>query len=181
MFWFVHRWRQFRTFRSQFGNISLQVVPGNRHHDHVTKIFLRDEPLAYCFPPCTTGQREGEFREYATMQLRSGCCVMALDGSTVVGACLNRPLTRDEVILNSVPPSFGPGMNWHSICFQYHYVFQHVLQGVSDKKWGESFVATRDTKVLWPSQENDFDLDSDLLVGNQMDIFVLNSNWCSLS
>jgi len=55
-------------------------------------------------------------------------------------------------------------------------VLQHVLQGVSDKEWGESFVATRDTKVLWPSQENDFDLDSDLLVGNQMDIFVLNSN-----
>ena len=86
----------------------------NRHHDvldHVTKIFLRDEPLAQCFPPCTTGQREREFREYATMQLRSGFCVMALDGSTVVGACLNRPLARDEVMLSSVPSSVGPGMD----------------------------------------------------------------------
>jgi len=88
-----------------------QVVPGNRHHDHVTKIFVCDGPLVQCFPPCTTGQREREFRKYATMHLRSGCCVMAVDGSTVVGACLNRPLTRDEVMLNSVPPSVGPGMN----------------------------------------------------------------------
>jgi len=80
--------------------------------DHVTKIILRDEPLAQCFPPCTTGQRAQESREYATMQLRSGCCIMALGGSTVVGACLhNRPVTRDEVKLNSVPPSVGPGMN----------------------------------------------------------------------
>ena len=126
-------------------------------------------------------ERELEFREYATMLLRSGCCVMALDGSTVVGACLNRPLTRGEVMLNSVPPSVGPGMNWHSICFQYQYVFQHVLLDVSDKEWGEQFVATRDTKVLWSSQGNDFDLDRDLLVGSQMVSFVLNSNWCSLS
>jgi len=89
-------------------------VPENRHHDvldHVTKIFLRDEPLAHFFLTHTTGQREREIREYATLQLRSGCCVMALDGSTVVGACLNRPLKRDEVMLNSVPPSVGPGMN----------------------------------------------------------------------
>ena len=89
-------------------------MPENCHHnvlDHVTKIFLRDEPLAHCFPPCTTGQREREFREYATTQLRSGFCVMALDGSTVVGACLNRPVTRDYVMSNSVPPSVGPGMN----------------------------------------------------------------------
>jgi len=159
-------------------------VPENRHHDvldHVNKIFLRDEPLAHCFLPCTTGQRQQKFCEYATMQLRSGCCVMALDGSTVVGACLNRPLTRDEVMLNSVPPSVGPGMNWHSICFQYQYVFQHVLLGVSDKEWGEQFVATRDTKVLWPSQENDFDLESGLPVGSLMVSYVLNSNWCSLS
>jgi GNAT superfamily N-acetyltransferase len=33
---------------------------------------------------------------------------MALDGSTIVGAGLNRPLTRDEVMLSSVPPSLGP-------------------------------------------------------------------------
>jgi len=111
---FLCRFGQFCTFRSQSGNISLHVVPENRLHDvldHVTKIFLRDEPLVQCFPPCTTGQREQEFREYATKQLRSGCSVMALDGSTVVGACLNRPLTRDEVMLSSVPPSLGPGMN----------------------------------------------------------------------
>ena len=38
-------------------------------------------------------------------------------------------------------------------------MFQHILLGVSDKEWGEKkFVATRDTKVLWPSQENNFDL-----------------------
>ena len=68
------------------------------------------------------------------MLLRSGCCVMALDGSTVVGACLNGPLTRDEVMLNSVPPSVGAGMNWHSNSFKYQYVFQHILLGVSDKE-----------------------------------------------
>jgi hypothetical protein len=114
MFSFVCRLGQFCTFRSQFGNIWLHVVSENGHHDvldHVTKIVLSDEPFANCFPPCTTGQREREFREYATMQLRSGCCFMALDGSTVDGVCLNRPLTRDEVMLNSVPPSVGPGMN----------------------------------------------------------------------
>jgi hypothetical protein len=171
MFSFVCHFRQFCTFRSQFGNISLHVVPENRHHDvldHVTKIFLRDEPLAQCFPPCTTGQREREFREYATMQLRSGCCVMALDGSTVIGACLNRPLTRDEVMLNSVPTSVGPGMNWHFICFEYQHVFKHILLGVSNTELGEqNFVATRDTKLLFPSQENDFNLDSDIRVGSQ--------------
>jgi len=47
--------------------------------DHVTKTILRDEPLKQCFLPCTTGQRKQYFRNYATMQLRSGCCVMALD------------------------------------------------------------------------------------------------------
>ena len=114
MFSFVCRLGQFDTFKSQFGDFSLHVVPEKRHHDvlhHVTIIFLRDEPLAQYFPPCTTGQRERDFREYATMQLRSGCCVMALDGSTVVGVCLNRPLTRDDVMSNSLPPSVGPGMN----------------------------------------------------------------------
>ena len=150
-------------------------MPENRHHevlDHVTKIFLRDEPLVHSFPPCTTGKREREFREYATMQLRSGCCVMALDGSTVVGACLNRPLTRDEVMLNPVPPSVGPGMNWHSNCFKYQYVFQHIVLGVSDTEWGkQKFVMTRDTKLLWPSEENDFDLDGDLRVESQMSSF----------
>jgi hypothetical protein len=78
-------------------------MPENRNHgvlEDVTKIILYDESLAQCFPPCTTGQREQEFRENAIMQLRSGCCVMALDGSTVVGACLNRHPTRDEVMLN---------------------------------------------------------------------------------
>ena len=100
--------------RSHFGKILLHVVHQNRHHDvldHVTKIFLHHEPLAQCFPPCTTAQNEREFPEYVTMQLRNDCYFRALDGSTVVGACLNRPLTREEVMLNSVPPSVGPGMN----------------------------------------------------------------------
>jgi hypothetical protein len=137
--------------------------------EDVTKIILYDEPLAQCFPPYTTGEREQEFHEYATMQLRSACCVMALDGSTVVGACHNRPLTRDEMILNSVPPSVGPGTNWHSDCFKYQYVFQHILLGVWDREWGEQqFVVTRDTKLLWQSQENDFDLYSDLRMESQM-------------
>jgi hypothetical protein len=112
MFSFVRRFRQFCTFRLQFGNISLRVVPENCHHDvlnHVTTTFLHDEPIAQCFPPCTTGQREQEFREYTTMQLRS-VCVMALDGSTIIAARLNRPLTTDKVMLNSVPPSVGPSM-----------------------------------------------------------------------
>jgi len=155
---------QFSTFRSQFGNISLHVVPENRHHDvldHVTKIFLRDEPLVQCFPPCTTGRREREFREYATVQLRSGCCVMALDGSTVVGACLNRPLTRDQVMLSSVSPSVGPGTNWLSNCFIYRYVFQLILLGVSDKEVGQTEVccdkrhkatAAISGERLWPWQ-----------------------------
>ena len=81
-------------------------MPENRHHDvldHVTKIFLRDGSLVQCFPPCTTGQREREFRDYATLQLRSGCCVMALDGSTVVGACLNRLTPNDPYMGRTVP------------------------------------------------------------------------------
>ena len=172
MFSFVYCLGQFCTFRSQFANISLHVVPENRHHnvlDQVTKNFLRDEPLVQCFPPCATGQREREFHEYATLQLRSGCCVMALDGSTIVGACLNWPLTRDQVMLSSVPPSVGPGMNWHCNCFKYQYVFQLILLGVSDKEWSkQKFVVTWDTKLLWPSQENDFDLDSEVRVGSQM-------------
>jgi hypothetical protein len=184
MFSFVFRLGKFCTFRSQFGNIFLHVVPEYRHHDvldHVTKIFLRDEPLSHCFPPCTTGQREREFREYATMQLRSGCCVMALDASTVVGACLNRPLTRDDVMSNSMPPSVGPGMNWHYNCFKYQNVFQHFLLDVSDKEWGkQKFVSTRDTKLLWPFQENGFDLDSDLRVGSHIvRSYVLPSPLCS--
>jgi hypothetical protein len=37
--------------------------------------------------------------------------------------------------------------------------------GVSNKEWGEQkLVAKRDTTLLWPSQENNFDLD-------------LNSEW----
>jgi hypothetical protein len=84
------------------------------------------------------------------MQLRSGCCVMALDGSTVIGACLNRPLTRDDVMLNSVPTSVGPGMNWHFNCFNYQYVFKHVLLGVSNSELGEqNFVATTDAELLF--------------------------------
>ena len=64
---------------SQFGNISLHVVRENGHHDrlhHVMKKFLRDEPLAQRFSPSTIGQRERELRQYATMQLHSGSCVM---------------------------------------------------------------------------------------------------------
>jgi len=137
--------------------------------DHVTKIFLRDEPLAQCFPPCTTTQNEREYREYMTMHLRSGCWIMAPNGSIVFGACLNRSLTRDEVMLNSVPPSLGPGMKWHSNCFKYQYVFQNIVLGVSDREWGKhEFAGTWDTKLLCPSQENDFDLDSDLRQESQM-------------
>jgi hypothetical protein len=109
------------------------------------------------------------------------CCFMALDGSVVVGAWLNRPLTRDEVMLNSVPLSVGQGMNWHSDCFKYQYVFQRSVLGVSYRAWGkQKFVATIETVLLWPSQENDFDLDSDLRVGSQILVFF-NSNGYSLS
>jgi hypothetical protein len=175
---------QFCTLKSQFRNTPLRVVTENRHHDvlhHVTKIFLRHKPLAQCKPPCTTRQNEREFHEYATLQFRNACCFMALDGSAVVGACLNRPLSRDEVMLNPVPPSVCPGMNWHSDCFKYQLVFQYILLSVSYREWGKQiFVATRDTKLLWPSEKNDFDLDSDKRVGSQMSI-LFNSNLCSLS
>ena len=179
VFSFVCRLLQFCTSRSQFGNIWLHVVPENGHHDvldHVTKIFLRDEPFAQ-FPAIYYGQKEREFREYTTMHIHSGCCVMAVDGSTVVGACLNRPLTRDEVMFNSVPPSVGPGTNWLSNCFKYQYVFQHIVLGVSDREWGkQKSVATRDTKLQWPSQENDFVLGSKFRVGSQMSIFFWTLN-----
>jgi hypothetical protein len=33
---------------------------------------------------------------------------MALEGSAVVGACLNRPLTRDQVMGCAMPSSVGP-------------------------------------------------------------------------
>jgi hypothetical protein len=91
----------------------VELVPESHYCDvldHITPIFLRDEPLSQCFPPCTTGRRECDFREYADTQLRSGMCVMALEGSTVVGACLNRPLTRDQVMGQSLLSSDGPGM-----------------------------------------------------------------------
>ena len=114
MFLFVCRLGNLCTLRSHFGNIPIRVALEYRHHDvldNVTKIFIRDKNLGYCLPPCTTKQREREFREYATMELRYDCFVVALDGSAVFGACLNRPLTREEVMLNSVPPSVSPGMN----------------------------------------------------------------------
>jgi len=48
-------------------------------------------------------------------------------------------------------------------------VFQHIVLGVSDREWGKhEFAGTRDTKLQWPSEENDFDLDNKLRVGNQM-------------
>ncbi|XP_023715533.1 uncharacterized protein LOC111868792 isoform X1 [Cryptotermes secundus] len=100
-----------RNANSKSGAMSVHLVPESRYCDvlnHITPIFLRDEPLSQCFPPCTTGQRERDFREYADMQLRSGLCVMALEGSSVVGACLNRPLTRDQVMGCSLPSSVGP-------------------------------------------------------------------------
>jgi hypothetical protein len=100
------------AFRSKSGPISVELVPQSRYCDvldHITPIFLRDEPLSQCFPPCTTGRRERDFREYAGTQLRSGLCVMALEGSAVVGACLNRPLTRDQVMGCAMPSSVDPG------------------------------------------------------------------------
>ena len=51
-------------------------------------------------------------------------------------------------------------------------MFQHIVLGVSDTEWGkQKFVMTRDTKLLWPSEENDFDLDGDLRVESQMSSF----------
>jgi len=51
-------------------------------------------------------------------------------------------------------------------------VFQHIVLGVSDREWGkQKSVATRDTKLQWPSQENDFVLGSKFRVGSQMSIF----------
>ncbi|XP_069685493.1 arylalkylamine N-acetyltransferase-like 2 isoform X2 [Periplaneta americana] len=90
------------------GAISIQPVSESYYAeviDHVTPIFLRDEPLSQCFPPCTTGRRERDFRNYAEQQLRSGLCVVALDGGTVVGACLNRPLSKEQVMNYPLPPS----------------------------------------------------------------------------
>ena len=65
--------------------------------NHMTPIFMRDEPLSSCFPSCTTGKRESDFRKYAEIQLWSGFSVMALDGTQVVGASLNKLITKDEV------------------------------------------------------------------------------------
>jgi hypothetical protein len=106
--------RKFFNLRSKSSVICVQQVPESRYHDvldHTTSIFLRDEPLSQCFPHCTTGQRERDFRTYAETQLRSGLCVMALDGPTVVGACLNRPVTRQQVMGASVSPSDDAGMS----------------------------------------------------------------------
>jgi hypothetical protein len=48
-------------------------------------------------------------------------------------------------------------------------VFQHIVLGVSDREWGKhEFAGTRDTKLLWPFQKNDFDLESDLRQESQM-------------
>jgi hypothetical protein len=56
-------------------------------------------------------------------------------------------------------------------------VIQHILLGVSDKEWGEQkFVATRDTKLLWPSQENDFDLDNDRVRSQMVSFFCTETN-----
>jgi hypothetical protein len=127
----------FCTFRSKSGAISLQLVPESRYCDvleHITPIFLRDEPLSQCFPPCTTGRRERDFREYADMQLRSGFCVMALEGSSVVGACLSRPLTRDQVMGCSMPSSVGPGMGrcYKRMCMQTFCCTIHTRRWASD-------------------------------------------------
>ncbi|XP_049768960.1 uncharacterized protein LOC126106647 isoform X1 [Schistocerca cancellata] len=80
-------------------NIVIEPTPESRFQevlDHVTPIFLRDEPLSHSFPPCTTGRRERDFRQYAMEQLRSGLSVMATDGpgGPVVGSCLNRPFSK---------------------------------------------------------------------------------------
>jgi hypothetical protein len=59
------------------------------------------------------------------------------------------PLKREEVMLNPVPSSVGLGIKRHSNYFKYQYVFQHILLGVSDKKWGkQKSIVTRDTKLL---------------------------------
>lgn len=81
-------------------HIVIQPTPEARFQevlDHVTPIFLRDEPLSHSFPACTTGRRERDFRQYAMQQLRSGLSVVATEGpgGRVVGSCLNRTLHRD--------------------------------------------------------------------------------------
>ena len=76
--------------------------------DHSTTIFLRDEALAHCFPPCTTGKRENDYRKFAEIHLRSGLSTMALDGNKVVGACLCKVLTKDEVFNYDISSADDP-------------------------------------------------------------------------
>lgn len=95
--------------------IVILPVPESRYKDvldHVTPIFLHDEPLSHCFPPCTNGQRARDFQEYAMSQMKSGLCVVALEPRSgaadnieqlmqtgvVVGSCLNRALSRTKVV-----------------------------------------------------------------------------------
>nr|CAD7267820.1 unnamed protein product [Timema shepardi] len=113
---------------SMVDGVVVSTVPESRFKDvldQITPIFLKEEPLSQCFPPCTSGRREREFREYATKQLRSGLCIMALDvlQSRVVGSCLNRVLTRDEVMNDPEQTQDSPsqdngearpdGTTWH--------------------------------------------------------------------
>ncbi|KAJ9585917.1 hypothetical protein L9F63_020425 [Diploptera punctata] len=93
------------------GDITVQPVEQDyfqRVLDHVTPVFLKDEPLSHSFPPCTTGKREKAFRGYAEIPLRSGFSVMALDGSQVVGACLSKILTKDEIFNHDIPEFDDP-------------------------------------------------------------------------
>jgi len=165
-----------------FGNISLHIVPENGHHDvlyHMTKIFQRDVPQAKCSPPCTAAQRGRDF-SLNTRQCIC-CCVMALGGSTVVGACLNRPLTRDQVMLSLVSPSVGPGTNWLYNCFKYQCMFQLILLGVSDNVLGPTEVCCDKTQSYFSHlRRKTFTL----TVTSEWEfswLGFLNSNWCSLS
>ncbi|XP_067012013.1 arylalkylamine N-acetyltransferase 1 isoform X2 [Anabrus simplex] len=106
-------------------NVVILPVPESRYKDvldHVTPIFLRDEPLSHCFPVCTNGQRERDFREYATSQLQSGLCVTALEPQgeytgnvdelirtgKVVGSCLNRALAISKIVEDSIQLQITP-------------------------------------------------------------------------
>ena len=92
-------------------NIIVKPVEPDYFHqilNHLIHIFVRDEPLAHCFPPCTTGKREDSLRKYVEIHLRSGFSVMALDGNQVVGACLSKLLTRDEYFNFDISPVDDP-------------------------------------------------------------------------
>ncbi|KAJ9585918.1 hypothetical protein L9F63_020426, partial [Diploptera punctata] len=86
-------------------NIRIQAVTQeycSQVIDHVTRVFLEHEPLLNTFPPCTTGAREREFRKLTEFFLKYNLSLMALDGCTVVGCFINRPITREDIFCNDL-------------------------------------------------------------------------------